>query len=133
MLNYLGRIGVLIPSGSMPGRGRRRLYTFSDVLFLKLIADLLSKGIEVKRLGTGLKRIKEQADLWLEVKKRPRWYLVTDGTEVMLREKGRLESKTADGQFVFSFVLDMEAAHAPLATAWPRETARAKGKRKTAT
>ncbi|MCB2083169.1 MAG: MerR family transcriptional regulator [Sphingomonadaceae bacterium] len=128
MITYLGRIEILIPSGNLPGRGRRRLFTFSDVLFLRMIADLLSRGIEVKRLGQGLRRIKEEADLWLEVQKRPRWYLVTDGAEVMLRRKGRLESKTADGQFVFSFVLDMEAAHAPLASAWPRQSARANGK-----
>ncbi len=122
MLNYLGRIGVLIPSGSVPGRGRRRLYTFCDVLFLKMISDLLARGIEVKRLGQALQRAKNEADLWIEVQKRPRRYLITDGTEVFLLRKGQLESKTTNGQFAFSFVMDVGAAHAPLANAWPRST-----------
>lgn len=120
MLTYLGRIDVLIPSGSLPGRGRKRLYTFSDVLFLKMIAELLTRGIEVKRLGEALKRVKAEADGWLNVRACPRQFLITDGTEVMIRKKGQLESKTLNGQYVFAFVLDIAAAHRPLAEAWPR-------------
>jgi len=123
MLTYLSRIEVLIPSGNQAGRGRRRLYTFSDVLFLRVIAELLARGIEVKRLGKALKRAKEEADTWLDVKARPRHFLVTDGTEVMLKKKGQLESITAGGQLVFAFVLDIAAAHGPLAVAWPKKTA----------
>jgi DNA-binding transcriptional MerR regulator len=120
MITYLGRIEVLIPSGNPGGRGRRRLYTFSDVLFLRLIADLLKRGIEVKRLGKALRRVKTEADDWLDVKARPRHFLVTDGTDVMLRQKGQLESMTKDGQFVFAFVLDVDAVHRPLADIWPK-------------
>ena len=119
MLTYLGRIEVLIPSGNLPGRGRKRLYTFSDVLFLRVIAELLARGIEVKRLGKALKRAKDEADTWLDVRDRPHHYLVTDGTEVMLKKKGQLESITTGGQLVFAFVLDIAAAHRPLAEAWP--------------
>lgn len=122
MLTYLGRIEVLIPSGNLPGRGRTRLYTFSDVLFLKMIAELLSRGIEVKRLGAALKRVKTDADTWLDIQTQPGRFLVTDGAEVMLRQKGQLESKTMNGQLVFAFVLDMAAAHRPLAEVWPRQT-----------
>lgn len=120
MIIYLDRIDVLKASGSPRARGRRRLFTFCDVLFLRLIAELLAKGIEVKRLGQALKRAKSEADAWLDVKKQPRHYLVTDGTEVFIRRKGRLESKTVDRQFAFTFVLDLAMAHAPLADVWPR-------------
>lgn len=120
MITYLSRIEVLLPSGNPGGRGRRRLYTFSDVLFLRMIADLLARGIEVKRLGKALRRVKSEADDWLDVKTRPRHFLVTDGTEVMLRRKGQLESKTLNGQLVFAFVLDVAAAHKPLAQIWPK-------------
>jgi len=124
MLTYLSRIEVLIPSGNEPGRGRRRLYTFSDVLFLRVIAELLIRGIEVKRLGKALKRAKDEADTWLDVRSRPHHFLVTDGTEVMLKKKGQLESITAGGQLVFAFVLDIAAAHKPLAQAWPTQNAK---------
>jgi DNA-binding transcriptional MerR regulator len=120
MLTYLGRIDVLTPSGNRGGRGRRRLYTFSDVLFLRMISEMLMRGIEVKRLGAALKRVKVEADDWLDLRARPRHFMVTDGTEVMLRRRGQLESKTMNGQLVFAFVLDIAAAHKPLAEAWPR-------------
>jgi hypothetical protein len=81
---------------------------------------MLARGIEVKRLGAALKRVKAEADDWLDVKARPRHYLVTDGAEVMLRKRGQLESKTMNGQLVFAFVLDIAAAHRPLAQIWPR-------------
>lgn len=118
MITYLGRIGVCQPSGAS-GRGRRRLYTFNDVLFLRVVAGLLSRGIEVKRLGAALRRAKSEADLWDDVRAAPRHFLVTDGTEVFLRRKGQLESKTTDGQFVFAFVLDLEHFHTPLLADWP--------------
>lgn len=124
MLTYLSRIEVLIPSGNPPGRGRRRLYTFCDVLFLRVIAELLARGIEVKRLGKALKRAKDEADTWLDVRARPKHFLVTDGAEVMLKKRGQLQSITTNGQLVFAFVLDIAAAHRPLAEAWPKADAR---------
>jgi len=118
MITYLGRIDVVHPTGA-GGQGRRRLYTFNDVLFLRVIAELLGRGIEVKRLGAALKRAKAEADLWGDVRAAPRHYLVTDGTEVFLRRKGRLESKTVDRQLTFAFVLDLGHAHAPIVAGWP--------------
>lgn len=120
MITYLGRIDVMRPSGAS-GRGRRRRYTFNDVLFLRVIAEMLGRGIEVKRLGAALRRAKAEADLWDDVKAAPGHYLVTDGTEVYLRRKGMLESKTIDGQLSFAFVLDLGRAHAPVAAGWPAD------------
>jgi DNA-binding transcriptional MerR regulator len=118
MITYLGRIDVVQPTGSGQ-RGRRRQFTFNDVLFLRVIAQMLGMGIEVKRLGAALKRAKAEADLWENVRSAPEHYLVTDGTEVFLRRKGRLESKTVDKQLAFAFVLDLRHAHQPVAAGWP--------------
>lgn len=120
MITYLGRIEVMKPSGAS-GRGRTRRFTFNDVLFLRVIAELLRRGIEVKRLGAALQRAKAEADAWKDVRSAPRHFLVTDGTEVYLRRKGRLESKNVDGQLAFAFVLDLAYAHTPLTTCWPRD------------
>lgn len=121
MITYLGRIDVLKPSAAS-GRGRTRRYTFNDVLFLRVIAELLRRGIEVKRLGAALRRAKAEADTWKDVRSAPRHFLVTDGTDVYLRRKGRLESKNVDGQFAFAFVLDLAYAHGPLSSGWPQDT-----------
>lgn len=119
MITYLGRIDVLTPSAAS-GRGRTRRYTFNDVLFLRVIAELLRRGIEVKRLGAALRRAKAEADAWKDVRSAPRHFLVTDGTDVYLRRKGRLESKNVDGQLAFAFVLDLAYAHEPLTSGWPQ-------------
>src|ERR1700730_18241865 len=80
MITYLGRTDIL--NATHRGRGRTRLYTFADVLFLKLIADLLARGIEVKRLKESLKRARSECALWIDIRQAPRRFLVTDGTEL---------------------------------------------------
>lgn len=122
MLTYLGRTEILPPSGSEPRRGRRRAYTFSDVIFLRVIAELLEKGIEVKRLREALKRARDETSSWIDIRRNPRRYLVTDGTELYVNRKGRLESKTVNGQFAFAFVIDLGPTHKAIADSWPRET-----------
>lgn len=128
MITYLGRNGIVTPSGQSPRRGRRRLYTFSDVIFLKVIADLLEKGIEIKRLRQALERARDETEGWVDIRRLPRKYLVTDGNELYVRDKGKLESKNSNGQFAFAFVLDLGLTHKAIAGAWPqaaRKTAKA--------
>ena len=119
MVVYLGRNEIVTPSGNLGGRGRRRLYTFSDVIFLRVIADLLRRGIEVKRLKAALKRTRAETAIWVDIRRDPRRYLVTDGIDLYVRAKGRLESKTWNRQLTFAFVLDLGAVHKEIADAWP--------------
>lgn len=127
MITYLGRMDILTASGGTGrGRGRRRMYTFNDVIFLRVIADLLSKGIEVKRLGQALQRARLESDAWIDIRKAPGTYLITDGTEVFVRRKGNLESKTTDRQLAFAFVLDLNLVHRDIAGAWPERLISAK-------
>jgi DNA-binding transcriptional MerR regulator len=119
MITYLGRTDLLNPAHR--GRGRARLFTFNDVLFLKVIADLLARGIEVKRLRDALKRARLESELWIDIRRAPRRYLVTDGTELFVRRRGQLESKTKNGQLAFAFVLDLEPTHKAVAQSWPKD------------
>ena len=124
MITYLSRIDVLKPQGhEKPQRGKRRQFTFTDVLFLRVISELLSKGIEVKRLGSALMRAKGDAEAWKSISKAPGRYLVTDGTELYIRREGQLESKTFNGQLAFGFVLDLAVAEAALMKSWPKRHA----------
>ena len=53
MLDYLVREGFIAPSGSIErGRGKPRLFTFGDLVTLRVLARLLSSGIEIRRLAT---------------------------------------------------------------------------------
>jgi DNA-binding transcriptional MerR regulator len=125
MITYLSRVDILKPSRG-GGRGSVRLFTFNDVLFLKVIADLLARGIEVSRLRTALKRARAEAQTWIDIRRAPRRYLVTDGTELFVRRRGKLESKTKSGQLAFAFVLDLAPTHKKIAGEWPAEIRSAK-------
>lgn len=127
MITYLGRLEILTPTRG--GRGRRRMFTFNDVLFLKVISDLLSRGIEVKRLRTALSRARVEAQTWIDIRRAPAHYLVTDGTELFLRKRGELESKTMNGQLAFAFVLDLVPPHRVISDAWARPMSSNKPKR----
>jgi DNA-binding transcriptional MerR regulator len=117
MITYLGRFDILTPS--IRGRGRTRLYTFNDVLFLKVIADLLARGIEVKRLKQSLQRARSECENWIDIRKAPNRYLVTDGAELFIRNQGQLESKTKNRQLAFAFVVDLALAHRTISQSWP--------------
>lgn len=117
MIAYLGRINLVEPNGG--GRGKARRFSFGDILLLRVISELLGKGIEVKRLKKSLSKIKFQSAAWSHVRRAPAKYLVTDGTEVFIRQQGELESKTMNGQLAFAFVLDLESAHRDIADSWP--------------
>jgi len=123
MITYLGRTDILRPSEG-GGRGSSRLYTFCDVLFLKVIADLLASGIEVKRLKAGLTSARSESSSWIDIRRSPSRYLISDGTEIFVRRKGELESKTFPGQLAFAFVLDLQTRHQVLAKAWPHKADR---------
>ena len=119
MITYLGRHDILNPT--IRGRGRTRLYSFNDVIFLKVIADLLASGIEVKRLRLALQRARSECENWIDIRRVPKRYLVTDGTEVFVRDRGRLEFKTKSGQLAFAFVLDLGLAHKSISPLWPTQ------------
>jgi DNA-binding transcriptional MerR regulator len=107
MLDYLTREKFITPSASLRrGRGVRRVYTFGDLLTLRVIAQLLRSGIEISRLRRGLrnlqKRMAKAAPGAL-----PFRFLVTDGTDVFFRDQITVESLTRDGQFAFAFLIDM--------------------------
>jgi hypothetical protein len=57
------------------------------------------------------------------IRRAPRRYLVTDGTELFVRRKGELESKTMDGQLAFAFVLDLGPMHRKISDDWPADLA----------
>ena len=109
MLDYLFRSGLVRPSVSArPGRGKKRLYNFEDVLLLKAFRVILSQGISVKKLRAAQKEFKKH-DLGAEEKKFPVRYMVTDGASIYyVDDLNRTINLSEDGQFAFAFILDME-------------------------
>lgn len=121
MLDYLCREHFIEPSGSTErGRGKSRQFTFGDLITLKVIARLLSSGVEVRRLAKGLRTLRDRLGSPVATAVR---YVVSDGVEVFLQESGSLESLTDDGQFAFAFLVDLKACERELANAQALEAA----------
>lgn len=107
MLDYLCRSGVVTPSSSAPrGRGRKRLYTFTDVVILRGVSKLLAAGVGVSRLAKALRRLKSRyPDLATDLS--PGSYIVTDGRDLYVRCSDQVLESLATGQLAFGFVIEV--------------------------
>lgn len=105
MVNYLCRSGVVVPSSGGRGRGRKRLFTFADVLFLRIIARLLENGISVLRLKRAFNGLRARAREYSSDMLTKR-FLVIDGHDVFVQDGGLLE-RLESGQMAFAFVLEL--------------------------
>jgi DNA-binding transcriptional MerR regulator len=121
MLDYLCREDLVTPSASnQRGRGRQRRYTFGDIVVLRMVGRLLSSGIEVSRIRRGLRELQRRTNN-ISPGNIPFRLVVTDGTDVFLKDNGRvLESLTTNGQLAFAFLLDIRQSEAEVIAAGER-------------
>ena len=114
MLDYLVRTNLLVPSSSRGKRtkGKKREYSFGDIVILRALKSLLDNGISVSRVSKALHKLGKKhkelkpKDIPGQIK-----YLVTDGEEVFFKNKKQvLENLSKNGQMAFSFVLDLTPA-----------------------
>ncbi len=83
------------------------MYTFTDVLLLRVIAELLSSGISVARLRTSLSVLKKRQSR-LQLEPLGPEFVATDGRNLYLCEaESTLESLSDKGQLAFFFVLHL--------------------------
>lgn len=107
MLDYLCRTKIVTPSCSARrGRGRQRLYSFGDVVLLRVIGRLLSAGVSVLRLSRAFQSLKK---LHPEITPMtlPASHLVTDGSKLFLRQREDVLEELESGQLAFMFVLEL--------------------------
>jgi DNA-binding transcriptional MerR regulator len=107
-LDYWDDLGIVSPVRSSgdkgsknKGRGVERLYTFDDLIRLKLVRDLRTTGLSLQRIQKGLKKLRKRtldSDPIDEM-------LVTDGkTFQRIRKDGKIEDMLANGQLMFGIV-----------------------------
>lgn len=108
MVNYLCRSEIVLPTaGKKRGRGVPRLYSFSDVLLLRVIARLLEHGISVLRLRKSLAGLRARSgDVAADMLTKR--FLLIDGHDVFIQDGGLLETLET-GQIVFAFVLELNS------------------------
>lgn len=107
MLDYLARSNIVIPSiQPTPGRGKRRYYSFTDLVVLRMVAQLLAQGLSPKRLKLAFVELRRQLPL-LQGDKSSALFLITDGKHVIWRKSAsELVDLTDSGQLAFSFFVD---------------------------
>lgn len=111
MVDYLCRQKILVPSGrSAPGRGRKRLFSFGDLVLLRAINCLLASGLPVSRLKKALRqKQKHFRDMTPETAIRR--FIITNGKDVLLEdEPGKMVNLTSNGQLEFAFIVDIHNA-----------------------
>ncbi len=124
MLDYLERSGVFIPQNKRKkNRGRKREYTFRDVLVLKTISTLLQNGATVSNLKgalSSLQRIPWKAEpAVLEDSQGALRHLIVSGGKVYFtRNNEELIDLTSGGQLSFFFILDIDKIYADVAKDW---------------
>lgn len=112
MVDYLARTNVVRPSLlRRPGRGRRRLYSFGDLVTLRAVRALLKAGVSVAKLKRAMATL--QSHYGRSLGSCPAEYLFTDGRSVYFRSAKDVVADVAEGnQLVFLFMCDLRQLHA---------------------
>jgi len=120
MVNYLCRYGIVKPSGCKKrGHGCIRKYTLSDIILLRVISELLSRGVSVLKLRKSLVTLQKRGKTPQEILTKR--YLVTDGENVYFKDDDVLELLTT-GQLAFAFVLELEVIRKELSQGIEQES-----------
>jgi DNA-binding transcriptional MerR regulator len=112
MLDYLHRMKIVSPQlAPTPGKGKRRHYSFSDLVVLRFVARLLEQGLSVKKLKASLAELRRQVPL-LDGDASATLYLVTDGTSAFWQKSANeIIDLTNSGQLTFAFILNVRQIH----------------------
>ena len=109
MLNYLCRVGVVVPSVSRSkgkrGHGTQRRYSFTDLISFKVVKRLIASGVSPVKVK---KAIRELHRLGVSVHKLPSSRVVMFDESVYLWDGSSDPLRVADGQRAFGFILDLE-------------------------
>ena len=105
-IDYWDRSHLIKPSGSeAAGRGTSRLYSFNDLVQLKVAKTLIDKGISVQKIRKALGYLKKNMP---EIEKPlAELRFLTDGESifVLARDKKAILDALKSGQLVFSIAL----------------------------
>lgn len=108
MLNYLCRVGVVVPSVSRRqgkrGHGIQRRYSFTDLVSFKVVKKLLDSGVSPVKVR---KAIRELHGFGISLHKLPSSHVVIFGDSVYRWDGIGDPFRIVDGQQAFGFVLDV--------------------------
>lgn len=106
-LRYWDKIGLVKPSvQATRGRpGVRRLYSFRDLIALKVVKSLLDGGMSLQRVRRAIEYLRENAGLDQQLSQ---LRLITDGQTIFAvgRDDGEILDALRQGQLAFVLAID---------------------------
>jgi DNA-binding transcriptional MerR regulator len=100
-LDYWARTGLLRPSvADARGSGSKRLYSYRDLLELKVIKQLLDAGVSLQSARRAVDCLRQNLGVDLAAAK----LVLTEGTSVLAQSNGEVVDLLAGGQGVFNIV-----------------------------
>lgn len=106
-LRYWDKIGLVEPSVQATGGrpGVRRLYSFRDLLALKVVKSLLDGGISLQRVRRAFEYLRDNAGLGEHLSSVK---LVTDGRNIfkICKDEGEILDALRQGQMSFFVAID---------------------------
>lgn len=113
MLDYLRRDDIFGPSkGPAEGRGRRREYTFEDVVLLRALHGICAGKGRIRHLRSALTAFRAEFGP-LRPGQRVTEHLVVQGDQLCIRTNAGLR-ELRNGQMTLGFVVDLAAVAAHL-------------------
>lgn len=108
MLNYLCRVGIVVPSASRRqgkrGHGVQRQYNFTDLISFKVVKKLTASGVSPVKVRRALRELHA---LGVSLHKLPSSHVVMFDHSVYTWDGTGDPFRVADGQQAFGFVLDV--------------------------
>jgi DNA-binding transcriptional MerR regulator len=102
-LDYWNELGIVSPSvGKAHGKGTDRLYSFEDIVKLRVVRNLRELGLSLQKIQEALRKLPRKTATKDALRDE---VLVTDGQTVSRRlESGQLADVLAEGQLVLNII-----------------------------
>ena len=114
MLNYLERSGIFLPeSERTPHHGKKRQYSFRDLVVLRSIKRLLDMGVRPKRISQAIQtfhhieQLPDNVDSLLEFSQKSAHFVVSGDHVLYCETPQSIVDLTKGGQLEMAFILDI--------------------------
>ena len=109
MLDYLAREDIVRPSSDgLAGKGRRRRYSYADVVVLRALHAICEGKGKIRHLADALAELRRELGP-LQPGHRLEKLLFVNGDELCLRTGVETGRELRSGQLTLSFVVDLES------------------------